>query len=444
MMRKPLIPDSHGGCQERRGVVAPLVAISLVALLGVCALVLDVGFMQDRKRHLQSATDAAALAAATDMFVNDPKFQGLDVNGTAKASATYIANVNGYTDDGSTTLVTVNIPPKNGLFISQPGYAEVIIQYAEPRRFSAIFGTGNLPILARAVARGGYRTVGDGILILDLHQQASLKVGGTGSSGPYRINVNGAPIIVNSDDPSAGFSAGGAKLFDGKGYDVTGNVNNSLAFQGGPVNINTPPVPDPFRLVPQPDPSTLPTGTDTVTNLGGGAKLHTLTPGVFSGGLSFSGQDAVTMQPGIYYMQGGGFSMTGQGAMNATNVLIYNDGGGNVKIAGQGAVNWTPYNGAAFQGADGKSYGGFPLYFGFSMWQDRASTTAINVVGNGQFSIAGMFYAANAAVKIAGNGDASIGSQYISRTLDAQGNGDYAVTYAPTTGPKVRIIQLVE
>src|SRR5262249_52031898 len=112
---------SHGlrNATKRRGVVAPLVAISLVALLGISALVLDVGFMRDRKRTLRGAAEAAALAAATDLFVNDPLLQGIDVNGTAKNSAKYIATANGYTDNGSTVLVTVNVPPTSGLFVNQ-------------------------------------------------------------------------------------------------------------------------------------------------------------------------------------------------------------------------------------------------------------------------------------------------------------------------------------
>lgn len=436
---------------KRRGVVAPLVAISLVALLGVCALVLDVGFMQDRKRHLQSAADAAALAAATDLFVNDPLLLGVDVNGTAKASAKSIATANGYTDNGGTVQVAVNIPPTSGFFVGMAGYAEVILQYSEPRRFSAIFGSGSLPIKARGVARGGYRSPGDGILVLDLSIKASLKAGGTGSgtsSGlPIKVTANGAKVIVNSSDGSAGFGAGNVILSDTTGFNVFGGVNDPNTFQGGPLNLGSPPIPDPFRLVPQPDPSTLPTGHDTQSNLVTGGKLHTLSPGVYRNGLSFSGQDQVVMQPGIYYMQNGGFSFSGQGGMTALGVMVYTDpnqNSDNLSITGQGSVNWTPYDGSAFTGFNGATYGGFPQYAGFSFWENRTASSPVNIAGNGSFSIGGMFYAANSDVAISGNGDASIGSQYISRTLNVNGNGSYTVTYNPNILPKVRIIQLVE
>jgi Flp pilus assembly protein TadG len=53
--------------REERGQILPLVAIALVALLGISAFALDVGYAYYAKRQLQSATDAAALAGAQDL-----------------------------------------------------------------------------------------------------------------------------------------------------------------------------------------------------------------------------------------------------------------------------------------------------------------------------------------------------------------------------------------
>ena len=50
-----------------RGQILPLVAIALVALLGIGAFAIDVGYAYYAKRQLQSATDAAALAGAQDL-----------------------------------------------------------------------------------------------------------------------------------------------------------------------------------------------------------------------------------------------------------------------------------------------------------------------------------------------------------------------------------------
>ena len=50
-----------------RGQILALVALALVALLGIAAFGIDVGYAYYAKRQLQSATDAAALAGAQDL-----------------------------------------------------------------------------------------------------------------------------------------------------------------------------------------------------------------------------------------------------------------------------------------------------------------------------------------------------------------------------------------
>ena len=41
----------------------------------------------------------------------------------------------------SASTVTVNIPPKSGLFVGKNAYTEVIVQYNHTRGFSSLFGT---------------------------------------------------------------------------------------------------------------------------------------------------------------------------------------------------------------------------------------------------------------------------------------------------------------
>jgi hypothetical protein len=57
------------GVRGERGQILPLVTVALVALLGIAAFAIDVGYAYYAKRQLQSATDAAALAGAQDLPV---------------------------------------------------------------------------------------------------------------------------------------------------------------------------------------------------------------------------------------------------------------------------------------------------------------------------------------------------------------------------------------
>jgi hypothetical protein len=154
---------------------------------------------------------------------------------------------------------------------------------------------------------------------------------------------------------------------------------------------------------------------------------------VFSGGLKFSGQESVVMAPGVYYMDGGGFSFSGQGSLTGSGVLIYNAPQSNsdqISITGQGSVTLSPPTSGA--------------YTGLVAFQDRTADVDVKVVGNGNYNITGGFYAANASVKIEGNGDVSVGSQYISRLLDIGGNGGLSITWHANQVPRTRIIGLVE
>ena len=53
--------------RRERGQILPLIVLMLIALLGVAAFAIDVGYAYYAKRQLQSATDAAALAGAQDL-----------------------------------------------------------------------------------------------------------------------------------------------------------------------------------------------------------------------------------------------------------------------------------------------------------------------------------------------------------------------------------------
>jgi Flp pilus assembly protein TadG len=75
--------------RKERGQVLPIVAVALVALLGIAAFAIDVGFAYYAKRQLQSATDAAALAGAQDL----PNIATATATATSYAAADTPSNV---------------------------------------------------------------------------------------------------------------------------------------------------------------------------------------------------------------------------------------------------------------------------------------------------------------------------------------------------------------
>jgi Flp pilus assembly protein TadG len=103
----------------QRGSIAVIVALSLVALLAFAAIAVDVGYLMFSQRRLQAATDAAALAGATDLWTKSWA--------TSQADAQNYAA--GQTDSNSNTLpgnVSVTSTSITGLKL-----ASVTLPYAQ-------------------------------------------------------------------------------------------------------------------------------------------------------------------------------------------------------------------------------------------------------------------------------------------------------------------------
>ena len=414
---------------RRRGAIIVLVAVSLAVVLAFVAIALDGGMLLEERRQAQATADAAALAAADDLFRNFPQSRGVDLSGNAETRARAIAANNGYSGDGTQSIVTVRTSPETYLGgpnegnTLPPGYVEVSVQYNHPRYFSAILGQGAIPIPGRAVARGSWAPSNIGIHVLDLHRPSSLYGNGNGVA-----MIRGAKVIVNSDSPEAATSNG--LVMNADDFKITGGsaTTGSGAFVG-PIEYGTPPEPDPLRHIPEPDPS----GMTSRNRIHFSNGTRSISPGVYRGGISVSGQGNLNMAPGIYYMDGGGFQFTGQGNLVAHGVMIYNaptSNSHNVSISGTGSISISPPQ-------DG-------IYKGLTMFQDREATNTMSVQGGGIMDIVGTFYCANAMLDVGGGGSGRIGSQYVSRFLSIRGNGNLRIDYDPTQAIPRRILQWVE
>jgi hypothetical protein len=434
----------HSSSGRRRGAVVVLVALSLTALVGVLAIAFDGGNLQTEKKHAQATADAAAMAAASILYENYPTYAGKDTPGTAQQAALDEASANGYTNDGTTSVVTVNIPPQSGPYQNLDGYVEVLVTYNQGRSFSQIFGSGAIPVRARAVARGAWVAPHAGVIVLDYSGKGTLNDQGNGAA-----TESGAPIIVNSNNASAALDTGNGTMIAPE-FDITGGYTIS----GGGQMLTTPtpnniltgvhPTPDPLAYLPVP--SQPPSGTITQVSLGGGGTQYTLTPGSYSNLPNFTSGDVVIFKQysynnsGIYYLTSGGLTSTGANLImdpsTTGGIMIYNAGtGGNdgINITGNssGVVNLTPLTNGP--------------YTGLTFFQARNATEDMQIAGNGSFTITGTIYAAAGLLKISGNGAVSnIGSQYVTNDLSITGNGNVKITYAGPQVAKTRIITLVE
>src|SRR5262249_51482516 len=189
---------------------------------------------------------------------------------------------------GTKSIVTVRVspaPPVQGdptITDSsgnlKPGYAEVTVQYNEPRFFSALWGNGTLPIQARAVARGTWTVVVDGILVLDPSGAGALTATGNGS-----LTVNGAAVVVNSDNIGGAVAKGGGTV-TASTFNFAGTPGFSTSGSGqfaGTIQSGFAASPDPLAYLPPPDPGSLPLQSSSTLKLNGSQPV-TISPGLYN------------------------------------------------------------------------------------------------------------------------------------------------------------------
>lgn len=439
-MRAPRLSHSD---HSRRGGVTPLTVLSISLLLGMVAVAVDGGTLMQERRHVQASADAAALAAAAELYTHYPANRGTDpAPHSAQAAALTNALANGFTNDGIQSSVSVTFSPNNyqgGPNVGKPvpaGYVEVIIQYNVDRTFSNIFGTGAVPVRARAVARGIGAPVGYNLVLLTLRATPALIINGSGN-----LKVNGAVYVNTSYSSAIQLNGGGTIL--APVFDLVGAVGGLLGWLLGLLGLDgkstsptaVQPIPDPLRYLSAPDTTTLSAAT-TPTNLVITSGTVDLYPGIYTGGIIIKG-GTVTLHangdgtPGIYYLQGGGFSVSRNATVtsDSAGVMIYN--------AWQSVTDIISISTSAAVTLQPPTTG---PYRGISLFQapgtlaliEANAVPALTLIGNssGTTSIGGAIYAAYAPVNLSSKNSGNfLCGQLVADTLTV--SGSYQVTIDP-------------
>jgi Flp pilus assembly protein TadG len=405
--------------EARRGMVAAQVAVCLTALMGMLALLVDGGILLSERRHAQGTADAAALAAASDLYYNWYTNKGSDP-GTAKTSALSVASSNGYTNDGTTSTVTVNIPPQSGNFSGKAGYAEVIVTWNQQRGFSRIFGTAAIPVSARAVAQGqavsGASSL-PGVLLLG-NTGTTLTAKGNGTvdvTDPKGYTGSGGSIYVDSNSSNAIVTTGNATVTAPSVYVAGDSSPSGVTATAGSVHTDAPQLPDPLAYLPAPTASTSLPGINVVS-----------LPNGITSSMSLSSNT-------IYLVGGGGISLQGNNTLTGSNVMIYfTDASASVTLNGNASVTLTPMTTGPYQG--------------IGLFENRNGTD-LTLTGNGNMNISGTVYAPSAGVTAVGNGTTDVfASQIIANSMTLKGNGTVNVKFDSNNSyvPSTRNFGLVE
>jgi hypothetical protein len=394
-------------CRAQRGQILILFAGGLAAIMIVAALAFDVGMMLVERRAQQNTADAAALHAARYVLIGGNAPGVLCPGPTEPASANAavraacaLAYANEYGDEIAET-VRVHIPPVHGIYAGLSGFVEVEIDAARPSIFGGILGRALWDVGVYSVAGNQEGiTFSFGMLALNRTECKALQISGSGVVNSWS-NIHSNSTGSDCSGDQIGFSRTGGGTLYVYADDAVCRSAGEIQDQGsGSMNCdpseNAFGLPDPLMALQAPGlpalpPDLVPVGHSdaipghcpgtTVSNKPFSAtqsksceidRAWILGPGLYPGGISIKGPDAVAyLLPGIYWIGGGGFSTSNNGsaisvesASNLTGaicdanqkctggggVLIYNSklptaAAGPVTLGGGGAtLRLMPYN----------------------------------------------------------------------------------------------------
>ena len=278
----------------------------LVAIIGFASLGSEVVLMIVTARHMQAAADAAALSAATARSAGYPADYTQDAYALA-AAAGFVNNA----PDGTT--VAVRSPPAQGNYAGSANAVEVTISQPQNLPLASVVYRDGFTVSARAVASADY---GPCMLVLDGSSSGAFSMTGSSSA-----TFAGCGLTVNSRSSSAVSMTGGATL-SATTVTIVGNdslkggstINASIGIATGAAAS-----PDPYAA------RTIPSFSGCTYNafsMSGGSRAIGPGPITFCTGLSLSGGAQLTLQPGVYTIDRGSFSLAGGTSISGTGVTI--------------------------------------------------------------------------------------------------------------------------
>jgi len=377
--RRAAAPPGFHRIEERdraRGQIVPLTGLALLALLALVAVAADMGYFFDYRRRMQTGADNAAMAGAAQLRrgASDGQIQTAALSGAAS---------DGFSNGANDTQVTINHPPNSGYYAGNPGFVEAIISQPRPTLFMGILGFQRATVSTLAIA--GAQAGTNCIYALDPTAASAFNVNGGATVAAS------CGIVDDSNSSSAMNSSGGSSTVTATSIAVTGNVTG-CCYSPTP-QTGVPPEPDPFAQRAAPAFSS---GCDYTNFKVNSGNPETLTPGVYCNGITLNAGSVVTFSPGLYVLNGGGLSVSGNAVMHGTGVTFYSTGSASY------AYKPVAITGGAVGTLSAPTSGPMEAMLFF---QDRAiaSKQTNTISGGSTLSLAGALYFPTTPLNFSGN-----------------------------------------
>ncbi|MGA2125578.1 MAG: pilus assembly protein TadG-related protein [Xanthobacteraceae bacterium] len=285
------------------GNVAIIFAIALLPVVGALGIGIDYARGNRVRSELQTALDAAVLAAAKQpagqqATTADNVFSAnfTDQSITPTPSPTFVVNA-----DGSVTGTARTTVPTSFLQILQ---LPPILPGPQKMQVSAS---------ATAVSAPAGTPANVCILLVDPSAAQSLTV-----NANAKINAPTCEIdVVSTASPAAAFNS--PNTLSVANICVKGSTDILNGSSRPPVQLKCPTITDPFA-------GKLPTvsvGGCTFNNKTYSSSTVTVNPGVYCGYTNFNGSPTITFNPGLYIIKGGSMNINAGSKITGTGVTFY-------------------------------------------------------------------------------------------------------------------------
>ena len=428
--------------QKNKGIAILWLAVTLIILVLFMGLSIDGARFYVAAHQLQNAADAAALAGARIVRVDQDE---------ARNQAQYIGGENSTLGDSVVLNLNSGNDPNGDIVIGRFYYDERgfiplqdLPEDVKPDALKAVtkrtesehgairlfFGpivnvdTADVSRVAIAQAIGGW---GAGIIALDCYAEKALNIG----DAALDVTLTAGGIQVNSNADDA-FYTNKNTIYD--------PIPESINVHGGVIenkfpedlydvtNLGAPRMPDPLcpdaqcdgsvaggDCLPEPDFGPV-IQEETVTVEPNETK--TIGPGYYPGGIKLlSSTETLILEPGIYILDGEGLYINGGNLLATDGVMFYITGDGKVDMQGNGTVQINT-NSEIESGP----------FTGIAIYQDRDNHNDASIHGTGNLDIVGTIYFPQNHVLITGTGD-GFGTQLIANTIEIGGHGTIQINY---------------
>src|SRR5271154_4428892 len=387
------------------GQVMVLICVSLVAIMGMIAVVTDFSFMQHQRNMMQTAADSAAMAGAAELNYGD------QVAGGRADAAT-----NGYTNGSNSVTVAINNPPTSGPNTSNSGYVEAIVTRQEPTYFLRALGVSTMTVSARAVAYEGNGP--NCIYVMNPSASGAMTANGN-------VTVNSSCGLLVDSSSSSGLSVNGNTSISATtigvvgGYSANGNTSFSPTPKTGVIAAS-----DPLAYVQAPTVGSCAHTTFSLNgNTGSSGSPYQLYSGTYCGGISVNGNSVLHFNAGTYVLAGGGMLINGNSTMTGTGVTFYNTTG----TGSYGAITLNGNSQANFSAPTSGALAGILFFQDRSIPSSGASST---INGNSSSTFDGAIYFPTTLLTFNGNSSANGYSIVVANELILNGNAALGSNYS--------------